>query len=116
MSVGLTVETMGQPAEAVRYYRQALAVVQGLKKPRAVDVYDQACCHSLLSGVATQPGSGLTADPATAEAEQAVACIRRAFEAGYNNLVWVRSGDAALKPIRSRPDFQALMTEFDKRR
>jgi hypothetical protein len=33
-------------------------------------------------------------------------------EAGYANVVWVRTGDPDLKPIRSRADFQALMMDL----
>ena len=47
-----------------------------------------------------------------AEAEQAVPGVRQAINAGYGNLVWIRTGDPDLTPIRSRPDFQALMMDM----
>jgi hypothetical protein len=40
-----------------------------------------------------------------------VAGVRQAFAAGYGNLVWVQTGDPDLIPIRSRPDFQALIMD-----
>jgi serine/threonine-protein kinase len=109
--IGTTFEAAGRPADAVAYYRRSIAILKGLKKPRALDLYDEACCHSLIAGAATQAGSGVNADEALAEAERAVAGVRRAFEAGYGNLVWVQTGDPDLKPIRSRPDFQALIMD-----
>jgi hypothetical protein len=95
----------------VAYYRRSLAILEGLKQPRALDYYDVACCHSLISGAARQPGSGVSAEEALAESERAVAGLRLAFQAGYGNVVWVLTGDSDLKPIRSRPDFQALMMD-----
>jgi tetratricopeptide (TPR) repeat protein len=110
--IGTTIQASGRPAEAVGYYRRSIAILEGLKKPRALDPYDAACCHSLISGAATQAGSGLSAEEGGAEAARAVSGIRHAFEAGYGNLVWVRAGDPDLKPIRSRPDFQALIMDL----
>ena len=53
----------------------------------------------------------MSAAESAAEAELAVARLRKALEAGYSNLVWVRTGDPDLKPIRTRPDFQALLMD-----
>jgi eukaryotic-like serine/threonine-protein kinase len=110
--IGTTLQASGRPADAVAYYRRSIAILEGLKKPRALDIYDAACCHSLISGVATQARSGLSADESSVEAARAVAGIRQAFEAGYANVVWVRTGDPDLKPVRSRADFQALMMDL----
>ena len=46
------------------------------------------------------------------EAERAVAGVRRALDAGYSEVNWVRRGDPDLKPIRSRPDFQLLVLDL----
>ena len=109
--IGTTFQASGRPADAVAHYRQSIAILEGLKKPRALDFYDMACCHSLISAAAAQPGSGMSAAEGAAEAELAVAGVRKAIDAGYSNLVWVRTGDPDLNPIRSRPDFQALMMD-----
>jgi eukaryotic-like serine/threonine-protein kinase len=110
--IGTTFQASGQPADAVAYYRRSIAMLESLKKSRAQDLYDAACCHSLISGAATAAGSGLSAEAGLAEAERAVAGVRQSFKAGFGNLVWVRTGDPDLKPIRSRPDFQALMMDL----
>jgi eukaryotic-like serine/threonine-protein kinase len=71
-----------------------------------------ACCRSLIAGAAAEPGSGLTAEEGKFEGGRAVADVRRAIEAGITDLSWVRSIDPALKPIRSRPDFQLLILDL----
>jgi tetratricopeptide (TPR) repeat protein len=109
--IGTTLQATGRPADAVAYYRRSIAILKGLKTPRALDLYDEACCHSLIAGAAKLAGSGVSAAEGLAEAERAVAGVRQAFEAGYGNLVWVQSGDSDLIPIRSRPDFQALIMD-----
>jgi eukaryotic-like serine/threonine-protein kinase len=109
--IGTAFQASGRPTDAVANYRQSIAILEGLKKPRALDFYDMACGHSLISGAAANAGSGVTAAEGNAEAELAVAGLRKAFEAGYSNLVWVRTGDKDLNPIRSRPDFQALLMD-----
>jgi eukaryotic-like serine/threonine-protein kinase len=110
--IGTTFQASGRPADAVAHFRKSIALLEGLKKPRALDFYDTACCHSLISAAPAQAGSGMSAAESAAEAELAVAGVRKAVEAGYLNLVWVRSGDPDLNPIRSRPDFQALVMDM----
>jgi serine/threonine-protein kinase len=110
--IGTTLQASGRPAEAIAHYGRSVAILEGLKTPQAVDLYDAACCHSLISGAAKQAESGLTAEQGLAEAEKAVAGVRRACEAGYGNYVWIRNGDPDLDPIRSRADFQALMMDL----
>ena len=80
-------------------------------KPTPLGLYDAACCRSLIAGAAREAGSGLTAAEGRAEAEQAVEGVRRAIDAGYTELSWIRTGD----PTSSRsgcPDFQLLMMDL----
>jgi serine/threonine-protein kinase len=110
--IGTAFQASGRPADAIARYRESLAILEGLKSPTSVDVYDMACCHSLIAGAAPAPGSGLAHADARAEAERAVAGVREAFARGYGNLEWVRRGDPDLKPIRHRPDFLMLMMDL----
>jgi serine/threonine-protein kinase len=110
--IGTTLQASGRPADAIAHYRQSLAILEGLKGPTPQDVYDMACCHSLIAGAAPEPGSGLTPADGRAEAERAVAGVREAFARGYSNLEWVRRGDPDLKPICRRPDFELLMMDL----
>ena len=102
----------GRAADAIVLYRQSIAELERLEKPTPLKLYDAACCRSLIAGAATEPGSGLTAAEGRAEAERAVEGVRRAIDAGYTELSWIRTGDPDLKPIRSRPDFQLLMMDL----
>jgi serine/threonine protein kinase len=110
--IGTVLQSTGRPGEAIARYRESIAELERIEKPSAIDVYDVACCRSLISGVAGETGSGLTAAEGRSEAEQAVAGVRRASYAGYRNFSWIREGDTDLKPIRSRPDFQQLMLDL----
>jgi eukaryotic-like serine/threonine-protein kinase len=112
MRLGAVMQAAGRTADAIVQYRRSLAELERLEKPRPVEFYDMACCRALLSGAAAEPGSGLTAAEARAEAERAVAGVRRALDAGYREIDWIRTGDPDLKPIRSRPDFQLLMLDL----
>jgi hypothetical protein len=73
--------------------------------------YDLACYQALLAGAAANPGSGLTAAEGRAEANRAMSALRRAVAAGYRNLAHMQT-DTDLDPLRSRPDFQALMMDL----
>jgi tetratricopeptide (TPR) repeat protein len=110
--IGTAIQASGHPADAINHYRRSLAQLETVKHPTPIDVYDMACCRSLIAGAAAEGGSGLSPTEAEVEAVQAVALVRRAFAAGYSNLIWVRADDPDLKPIRIRPDFQQLMKEL----
>jgi tetratricopeptide (TPR) repeat protein len=111
--LGIILQGTGRAADAIGHYRRSIAELERVEKPTPIDLYDMACGRSLIAGAASTAGSGLTAAEARAEAELAVAGVRRAFDAGYLNLAWVRRDDPDLKPIRSRPDFQLLMMDLD---
>jgi hypothetical protein len=101
----------GRAAEAIGDYRRSIAELERIKTPTPIDIYDMACCRSLISGAASAAGSGLTTAEGQAEAEKAVAGVRRSLDAGYSNLAWIRKVDPDLTPIRSRPDFRLLMMD-----
>jgi hypothetical protein len=73
--------------------------------------YDLACCQALLAGVAAEPGSGVTAAEGRAEAERAMATLRRAVAGGYRDRANMRT-DTDLDPLRSREDFRLLMMDL----
>ena len=110
--IGIMLQASGRPADAIAHFRQSLAELERLEKPTLGDLYNIACCRSLISGAASVPGSGLTAAEGQAEAERAVAGVHRVLDAGYTNVSWIRNGDPDLKPIRSLPDFQQLMMDL----
>ncbi len=76
-------------------------------------IFELACCHSVLAGLARQAGSGVPAAEAEAEAASAIECLGRAVASGYRNINQIRI-ESALDPLRDRPDFKKLMTELEK--
>jgi hypothetical protein len=67
-------------------------------------LYNLACTESLISGLAI----GSERD---AYAVRAMATLRRAVAEGFRDLNTLRK-DEDLDPLRSRPDFQALLLDL----
>ena len=63
----------------------------------------------MLSGLAGMAGSGMTASDGAIEAERAMDILRGIIAAGYRAPA-LRT-EAALDPLRDRPDFQLLMMD-----
>ena len=103
----------GRPAEAAAELKKAVAIMEPLSKvqPSGYDLYNLACFRSLLSGIAGQPGSGMTADDVRSLGEQAVATLRRAVAAGLEDVAYMRK-DPDLEPLRRRADFQMLLMDL----
>jgi hypothetical protein len=110
---GVALQKLGRPGEAVEAYRESITLLEGLEKPEADDVYDLACSHALIHGVASEKGSGLTATAAFAAGEQAIATLRRAIAAGYRGLADMRR-NTELDSLRKRPEFGKLLAELEK--
>jgi len=110
--VGLARQRAGRPAEAAVEFRRAVAIMEHLtsREPDGYNLYNLTCFRSLLSGIASQPGSGLTAEEVTSLGEQAVQALRRAVAAGFRDVGFMRR-DTDLDPLRSRPDFQMLLMD-----
>jgi len=111
LSVGGIHLKAGQTAEAVASLRRAVAIWRRLSSRAPKDLYNLACSHTLLAGLATEAGSGMTVAEGRAEADRAMESLRQAVAAGYRKLNLMRS-DPDLDPLRSRPDFQFLMMDL----
>jgi tetratricopeptide (TPR) repeat protein/tRNA A-37 threonylcarbamoyl transferase component Bud32 len=107
---GITLQKCGRAAEAVSAFREAINLLAGIASPTSGDIYDLACCQSLLSGVAPDAGSGLAAADGQADADQAILSLRRAFAAGWKRLDYMRA-DTDLDPICGRRDYQVLILD-----
>jgi len=108
---GIVLQKCSRPAEAILAFRNAIDILEGLANPRPGDLYDIACCQSLLSGAAVEAGSGLTVAAGRAEADKAMERLRRVIAAGWSQADLMRT-DTDLDPIRSRPDFQLLIMDL----
>jgi serine/threonine protein kinase/tetratricopeptide (TPR) repeat protein len=110
---GLTLRDLGDPAGAAVDVRLALSLCDGLPLQSGRDVFETACCHAALAGLAERSGSGVSAAEGEAEAASAMECLGRAAANGYRNVNELRI-EPALDPLRNRPDFKRLMSELEK--
>jgi serine/threonine-protein kinase len=101
----------GRTAEAVASIRRAVAIWMRLSSRTPTDLYNLSCSHASLSTLAAEPGSGMTAAEAPAEADRAMEWLRQAVVAGIRKLAVLRT-DHSLDPLRSRPDFQLLLMDL----
>jgi hypothetical protein len=104
----------GRTAEAAASFRSAGALVEQLPTLSVRNHYNLACYHALLAGVATEAGSGMTADEGLAAAERAMAALRQAIAAGYSTVAQLRT-DVSLDTLRPREDFQQLVKELEEK-
>ncbi len=110
-AVGALQLKAGRTAEAAARVRRAIAIWKGLSSWTPYDLYNLACSHAVLAGVAAEPGSGMTAADGRADADEAIEFLRRAVAAGYRKLNIIRT-DPDLDPLRSRQDFQLLLMDL----
>jgi serine/threonine-protein kinase len=111
LNIGALRQNARQTAEAVASFRQAIATYERLRTQRVFDMYNCACAYSLLSGVAVERGSGMTAAEGPPMGDRAMQWLRRAIAAGYGNIANMRT-DSDLDPLRSRSDFQLLLMDL----
>ena len=110
--VGATQQSADKAAEAVASWRRAIASDERIRTTSDETLYILAGCHALLGGIAGAAGSGVSATQGAAALDTAMAVLRRAVDAGYRNLLWMRR-DPDLDPLRARPDFQRLMMDVE---
>jgi tetratricopeptide (TPR) repeat protein len=105
---GLTLSALGDPAGAAAEARRALGYFQGLPPQSVWELFETACCHAALAGLA---GSNVSPGQRQAEGDQAMDLLRRAVGMGYRNRDAFRA-EAALGPLRGRDDFRLLMMDL----
>jgi tetratricopeptide (TPR) repeat protein len=101
----------GHPAEAADDLRRALAQWDKLETPHAQTRFERTRALALLAGLGGDAMSGVTASEAAAFADQAVAALRDAVQAGW------AQGDELKEPdfdsLRRRDDYQKLLQELE---
>jgi tetratricopeptide (TPR) repeat protein len=101
----------GHPAEAAADLRRALAL---WKKELVTDGdghFDRSRALALLAGLATDSKSGVTSVEAATFADQSVAALREAVNAGWNWPGDLKEPD--FDAVRGRADFQKLVAEVE---
>jgi hypothetical protein len=107
---GLTRGELGDPAGAADDARRAIGLSEGLS-PSLWNLFQTACCHAALAGLAGRAGSGVSAAEGSEEATRAMGWLRRAVGVGYRNANEVRI-ESALDPLRSRDDFRLIIMDL----
>ena len=74
---------LGDPAGAAADVRLALRLSEGLRLPEGYAAFRIACSHAALAGLAGQEGTGVSAAEGKAHADQAMALLRKAVDAGF---------------------------------
>jgi hypothetical protein len=74
-------------------------------------MFEAACCHAALAGLAGATGSGVSPGQGQTKADQAMDELRRAVGMGYRNRDAFRT-EAALGPLRDREDFRLMMMDL----
>ena len=104
---------LGDPAGAAADVRLALRLSEGLRLPEGYAAFRIACSHAALAGLAGQEGTGVSAAEGKANADQAMALLRKAVD-GYRRIDVYRT-EGALDPLREREDFKKLLAELEQR-
>jgi tetratricopeptide (TPR) repeat protein len=103
----------GHPALAAADLRRALALWEKGKAADNETRFERGRALALLAGMAADGKSGVSAAEAAAFADQAVAALRDAFDAGWGN--WAELKEPDFDPLRGREDFKKLLAEVEAR-
>ena len=82
---GIVLTKCGRPAEAVSAFPRFDRGLEGAVERLRPLTITTSPAQSLLSGIASQPGSGLTAAEGQAEADHAMEALRQAVAAGWRD-------------------------------
>jgi serine/threonine protein kinase/tetratricopeptide (TPR) repeat protein len=96
----------GDVPSAAAAWRRAIAFYESLPAQGGETAMFESGCHAMLSRVAGTPGAGVSAFEGSAEAERAMAILRRIVAEGYHPIELLN--ESCLEPLRDRPDFQVL--------
>jgi serine/threonine-protein kinase len=103
----------GRPAAAAADLRRAVALWEK-EKDAVIDTrFERGRALALLAGLAADGKSGVTPAEAAAFADQAVAALRDALDAGWGQYDELKEPD--FDAIRNREDFQKLLAELEPR-
>jgi serine/threonine-protein kinase len=104
----------GQPAGAAADLRRALELWGKGNSLGTLTRFERSRALALLAGLSKEANSGVTAAEAAAFADQAVAALRDAIQAGWGTPDELKEPD--FDPIRKRDDFQKLLKELQARK
>src|SRR5262249_30056162 len=104
----------GQPAKAAADLRRAVELWAKDPAQESTTRFERSRALALLAGLGGKAKSGVTAAQAAAFADQALAALRDAINAGWNWPGELKEPD--FDPLRGRADFQKLVAEEEAKR
>jgi tetratricopeptide (TPR) repeat protein len=110
---GLARRDLGDLAGAVAEIRRALELSKGLPQHNIRYVFERACSHAALAGLAERAGSGVSGDEAKAAATEAMKWLNRLAAIGYRNTNEIRL-ESSFDLLRGREDYRKLMAELER--
>jgi tetratricopeptide (TPR) repeat protein len=108
----MTLRDLGDPARAAADARRAVRLCAVLPPRFHIYLFELACSHAALAGLAEHAGSGVSAAEGNKAAAIAMQWLRKLIAVGYRNLNELRI-ESALDPLRNRDDFKKLMAELE---
>src|SRR5262249_21606997 len=103
----------GHPAEAAADLRRAVELWGKASHSDLETRFERGRALALLAWLAADGKSGATTAEAAAFADQAVAALRDAFQAGWGQ--WDELKEPDFDPLRGREDFKKLLSEVEAR-
>jgi tetratricopeptide (TPR) repeat protein/tRNA A-37 threonylcarbamoyl transferase component Bud32 len=111
LRLGQARHASGDPAGAVADFRQACSTIEAVPEMKGEFVFYLACSRASLSSLAGSEGAGVPAAEGPAEADRAMALLRRAAGMGFRDPGTFRT-ELALDALRGRADFRLLMMDL----
>ncbi len=108
--LGSALRDENRPSEALEAIQDARQVLEAIRRPTSLDLYNLACAYANLSTLGELGTTPSTSAEREALADQAMDALRRSIGAGMTDLN-VMDGDHDLDPLRDRPDFRSLMLD-----
>src|SRR5262249_14976009 len=101
----------GQQSKAAADLRQAVDLWARAKAPNTETRFERSRALALLAGLGGDAKSGVTTAEAAKFADQSVAALGDAINAGWNRPDELKEPD--FDPLRGRADFQKLVAELE---
>jgi len=110
--LGSALRDSQRPVEALPAVQEQRSVLESMRNPGVIDLYNLACGYAQLSVLLQHAPTPPTAAERESLASQAVDALRRSFAAGMKDFALI-DRDRDLDPLRERPDFQKLRAEAE---
>jgi hypothetical protein len=112
MGVASSYAALGRHADALKLCRLNAAMWEKSNRADAASLYNAACHRAFTAAVLRAADSSPAGTKqADAEAEKAMAWLRKAVAAGYKNAAHMEK-DKDLDALREREDFKKLLAEL----